>query len=128
MNDNITRDVLSDISDMILKERGIFVSKDVFKSVGDEIYRHLNGPVVVSMNLKNFRYFNLIYGEKNGDVLIEMMSDFFIKQTKGCVMGGFTYIDHLIMVYEMPGLDEEAIKEKLLGIVEDFIDKVEPRA
>ncbi len=127
MNDINTKEMLTSISDTILKERGIFVTKDVFKNVGDEIYRHLNRPVVVSMNLKNFRYFNLIYGEKNGDILIEMMSDFFIKKTEGCVMGGFTYIDHLIMVYEMPGLDEEAIKKRILEMTDGFLKTVESK-
>ena len=85
------------------------------------IAEKLRYPVVVSINIKNFKYFNQIYGFQNGDILLKRLSEHFCYQNPDCCLGARSHSDHLVVLLEAYTPDELTIQEELGIICREFV-------
>lgn len=88
------------------------------------IAEKLRYPVVVGVNIKNFKYFNQIYGFSNGDLLLKKMADFFCYANPDCQLAARNYCDHMILLLEAYTPDEITIQEELDYICREFVKQV----
>lgn len=91
----------------------------------------LRHPVVVGINIKNFKYFNQVYGFESGNQLLKHMSDHFCLLNPDCRLASRTYGDHLIALMEAYTPDEIGIQEELSIICREFVKEANqeyPRA
>ena len=114
-----------------MKELGYLPSLDRFKRRGKKLAKNLEQAVLISINLRNLKYFNEIYGTEKGDDLIERMIDYFIFENKDCILGTKSYIDHILILCE----GSSSTKEELIGYYNDYsrefldeINNIYPRA
>lgn len=85
------------------------------------IAEKLHYPVVAGVNIKNFKYFNQIYGFEKGNVLLKHLADHFCFHNPDCKLASRTYGDHLVMLLEAGTSDEAAIQEGLSKICRGFV-------
>ena len=95
-----------------MKVMGYLPSLEKFKRMGKKLALNMDQAVLVSINLRNLKYFNEIYGTKKGDDLIQRMVDYFCFDNKNCIIGTKSYVDHLLVLCE--GYDYS--KEELIDI------------
>lgn len=114
-----------------MKALGSLPSLEKFKRKGKRIALGMQQAVLVSINLRNLKYFNEIYGTKKGDDLIQRMVDYFCFDNKNCVLGTKSYVDHLLILCE--GYDRS--KEELITYYDNYsrgfleeINEIYPRA
>lgn len=88
-----------------------------FFSVAEKL-RH---PVVAGINIKNFKYFNQIYGFESGNLLLKHMADHFCFLNPDCRLAARTYGDHLSVLLEAYTSDEIAIQDDLSIICREFV-------
>ena len=60
-----------------MKVMGYLPSLEKFKRMGKKLALDMQQAVLISINLRNLKYFNEIYGTKKGDDLIQRMVDYF---------------------------------------------------
>lgn len=87
-----------------------------FSTVG-----RLRHPVVVGINIKNFKYFNQVYGFESGNQLLRHMSEYFCFSNPDCRLASRSYGDHLIVLLEAYTPDEVGIQEELSIICREFV-------
>ncbi|MDE6968177.1 MAG: EAL domain-containing protein [Eubacterium sp.] len=80
----------------------------------------LRYPVVVGINIKNFKYFNQTCGFENGNLLLERMADHFCFTNPDCRLASRIYGDHMIVLAEAYTPDEIVIQEEFLIMCRDF--------
>lgn len=68
------------------------------------IRNQLKRPVMISLDISNFKYFNRMYGYKEGDRLISRMVECFCHNNADCVLAYRIYVDHIIILIEAEGL------------------------
>lgn len=95
-----------------------------FKQMGPKIIDDLKQGVLVSINIKNFKYFNEVYSSEEGDWLLLFMMKFFITDNPDCVLGTRSYIDHILCLSEGGGLSESELKSKYADLAERFLHEV----
>lgn len=97
---------------------------DSFKKMGTKLVKELDQPVLVSLNLRNLKYFNEIYGTKKGDWLIRYMGEFYFEQNNNCVLGSLSYADHLLLLCEGHNQNEEELIACYEEMGKQFIEHV----
>lgn len=92
-----------------------------FKKTGAKVYGSMQVPVLISMNLKNFKYFNQMYGEEEGDKVLYHLKEHFCYKEPSCVMAAMSYVDHMccLLEAEQVGDPKEHIKELIRKFVEE---------
>ncbi len=91
-------------------------SLDRFKMLGKKMVKEMQQAVLISINIRNLKYFNEIYGPIKGDWLISYMVQYFCWNNPNYRLGALSYVDHLLILCE--GYDET--KEELIGKYELF--------
>ncbi len=89
--------------------------KNFFITVG-----RLRYPVIVGINIKNFKYFNQIYGFESGNLLLRRMADHFCFLNPDCRLASRIFGDHILVLMEAYAPDEIGIQEELEIICRDF--------
>ncbi len=82
--------------------------------------RRIRYPVIAGINIKNFKYFNQIYGFENGNLLLKRMADYFCFLNPDCRLAARIYGDHFIVLIEAYTSDEVGIQEELAIICREF--------
>lgn len=100
---------------------GSMITLKEFKKQGNELMGTMQAPILLSLNLKNFKYFNQIYGEDEGDKVLEHMKEHFCYSLTCCIMSAMSYVDHMCCLVEAGGIEDarETIKE----LVRNFVDE-----
>lgn len=99
-------------------------SMERFKSLGAKVVKEMKTPVLASLNIRNLKYFNEIYGTDKGDWLISRMIDFFCRENPKCVVGTMSYSDHLLILFEGGLESKEMISEYFRGLSEKYLNEV----
>lgn len=87
------------------------------------IRNQLKRPVMISLDISNFKYFNRMYGYKEGDRLISRMVECFCHNNADCVLAYRIYVDHIIILIEAEGLPEKVFKAKYNYMLSCFSEK-----
>ena len=99
-------------------------SLERFKMSGVQIVDHMRQPLIVSLNIRNLKYFNEIYGTDKGDWLISRMVDYFCRNNDTAITGAMSYADHLLVLCEAGYESEAEVLEYYEKIVDDFVYEV----
>ena len=59
-----------------------FVSLKDFRIMGQQLMATMNKVIFITINLKNFKYFNQTYGFSAGDEILEHMKEHFCLQSE----------------------------------------------
>ena len=78
---------------------------------------------MISLDISNFKYFNRMYGYREGDRLISRMVECFCHNNADCVLAYRIYVDHIIMLIEAEGLPEKVFKAKYSDMLSRFSEK-----
>ena len=108
-----------------------FPSLDKFKKKGKKLVDDMQQAVLISINLRNLKYFNEIYGTKEGDILIQNMVDYFCYDNENCIIGTKSYVDHILILCEGYNYSKEELISYYDDFAKSFIDKTNkeyPRA
>ena len=108
-----------------------FPSLDKFKRKGKKLVDDMQQAVLISINLRNLKYFNEIYGTKEGDILIQNMVDYFCYDNENCIIGTKSYVDHILILCEGYNYSKEELISYYDDFAKSFIDKTNkeyPRA
>lgn len=87
------------------------------------IKNQLKKPVMISLDISNFKYFNQMYGYKEGDRLIIRMADYFCHDNDDCALAYRIYVDHIIILIEADGMSEEVFRTKYDDMLSYFSEK-----
>ncbi len=94
----------------------------------EEFHRHffqiaqkLRYPVVAGVNIKNFKYFNQIYGFESGNVLLKRLGEHFCFHNPNCKLAARTYGDHFVMLLEAHTSEEAVMEKELSTICDEFV-------
>ncbi len=101
-----------------------FPRLDEFMKRGSELAKSLDKAVLISINLRNFKYFNEIYGVKKGDWLILRMIEYFCLDNAKCVLGAKSYIDHIVILCEGADSTQEELMDYYEEYAKVFIDDI----
>lgn len=86
---------------------------DFFKEEASRLLRRpLKRPVVASIDISNFKYFNQMYGFDEGDKLISDYTKYYCHDNEDCLVAYRIYVDHVIMLLDMGDLENEQILAK----------------
>ena len=99
-------------------------SLERFKILGAKVVDEMKQPLIVSMNIRNLKYFNEIYGTDKGDWLISRMVDYFCRNNKTTITGTMSYADHLLILCETGYATEKEVIAYYESIADDFIAEV----
>lgn len=101
-----------------------FVSLKDFRIMGQQLMASMNKVIFITINLKNFKYFNQTYGFSTGDEILEHMKEHFCLQSKFCKLATFTYIDHLAGLIEEDDIDADDKLEYIKNTGMRFVDEI----
>lgn len=101
-----------------------FVSLKDFRIMGQQLMASMNKVIFITINLKNFKYFNQTYGFSAGDEILEHMKEHFCLQSKSCKLATFTYIDHLAGLIEEDDIDADDKLEYIKNVGMRFVDEI----
>lgn len=101
-----------------------FVSLKDFRIMGQQLMASMNKVIFITINLKNFKYFNQTYGFSAGDEILEHMKEHFCLQSKFCKLATFTYIDHLAGLIEEDDIDADDKLEYIKNTGMRFVDEI----
>ena len=84
---------------------------DVFKAETERLLKcGMKNPVMVSVDISNFKYFNQMYGYDEGDVLIKKYAKVYCHDNKECVLAFRIYVDHIILLLDVEDEDMSSIE------------------
>ena len=95
-----------------------------FKNNFFRAVKFLRHPMVIGVNIKNFKYFNKIYGFDNGDAVLERMARFFAYYNPDCQLATRTHGDQFLILLEAHTMDESVVEEELGYLCRDFVREV----
>ena len=93
-----------------------------FKREGARLLETMTAPVLISLNLKNFKYFNQIYGEDEGDEVLQHLKNHFCHNESSCIMAAMSYVDHMDCLAEADG--RENPKDDLKNSIRSFVEEM----
>jgi EAL domain-containing protein (putative c-di-GMP-specific phosphodiesterase class I) len=99
-------------------------SLERFKQLGAKMVVDMKTPVLASLNIRNLKYFNEIYGTDQGDWLISLMVDDFCRENSKCVIGTMSYSDHLLLLCESSTESQERITDFFNRLADQFLEEV----
>lgn len=86
---------------------------DYFKrEAANLISTAMKTPVILSLDISNFKYFNQMYGFDLGDRLIERCAYRYCHTNTDCVLAYRIYVDHIILLIEIGNMDIESLRNK----------------
>ena len=98
---------------------------DYFKQTAGKIMKQeMKAPVILSLDISNFKYFNQMYGYDAGDKLIERCVCRYCHMNSDCVLAGRVYVDHIIMLIEMGHRDVNDLEIEYDTLNRQFGDEV----
>lgn len=98
-------------------------SLDEFKRLGTALVDMMEKPVMVSLNIRNLKYFNEMYGVEQGDQLISLLVDVFYWKNEWCVLGSMSYADHLLVLCEGGKNSKEMMMDFFHSLSERFLNE-----
>ena len=110
------------LDDVVLENSGLY-SLDDFKKYGKQAAAGLVQPVIISINIKNLKYFNDIYGFQKGDELIVHMYEHFCLDNPSCFMAAKSYVDHVVLLAEGGGDTKDILVKKFSERCDLFLDE-----
>lgn len=108
----------------LMNEDHKFVSLKDFRIMGQQLMATMNKVIFITINLKNFKYFNQTYGFSAGDEILEHMKEHFCLQSESCKLATFTYIDHLAGLIEEDDIDADDKLEYVKNMGMKFVDEI----
>lgn len=99
-------------------------SLDRFKSLGQRVVKEMNQAVLLSINIRNLKYFNEIYGSAKGDWLISYMVQYYCRENPNYRLGTMSYVDHLLIICEGYGHTKEELIQTYADFAEGFLHEV----
>ena len=111
--------------DMILESLTVLPYPEYFvkKAVG-LIKDELEIPVILSLDISNFKYFNEMYGFAEGDMLIKRCVDWFCHNNPDCILAHRTYVDHLVLLLDATYMTKEELWERYNKLNTEFSDMI----
>lgn len=111
--------------DMILESLTVLPYPEYFakKAVG-LIKDELEIPVILSLDISNFKYFNEMYGFAEGDLLIKRCVDWFCHNNPDCILAHRTYVDHLVLLLDATYMTKEELMVRYNKLNKDFSDMI----
>lgn len=98
---------------------------DFFKREAPNLIRsEIKTPVMASIDISNFKYFNQVYGYTEGDRLIERCAYSYCHMNADCVLAYRIYVDHIILLLEAGNSDVDDFKSKYDSINREFSDQI----
>ncbi len=98
---------------------------EYFKSEAGRIIKHeMKSPVIMSLDVSNFKYFNQVYGYAEGDRLIERCAYSYCHMNADCVLAYRIYVDHIILLIEAGNRDPEELKNRYNEFNNNFSDEI----
>ncbi len=88
------------------------------------IKNNMKTPVIMSLDISNFKYFNQMYGFEEGDKLIERCVYRYCHMNTDCVLAYRIYVDHVIMLIEAGNMHSESLSDKYDTINRKFSDEI----
>lgn len=101
-----------------------FVSLKEFKERGQKVMESMNNMMFITINLKNFKYFNQTYGMKAGDELLEHMKEHFCLSLPECKLATYTYADHISALLELDDIDNSNKLNYLKNLGTSFVKEI----
>lgn len=95
-----------------------------FKRAGSRLYHLMDEPVLISVNIRNLKYFNEVYGYTCGDELLVKMIRYFCVDDDDCWLAAKYYVDHLIILTEGYGVPERFLKARLQMAIQNFMKMI----
>lgn len=89
-----------------------------------KLIRVMHNPVMMSLDISNFKYFNQMYGFLEGDKLIQKMSDEFCHNNNECILAYRIYIDHIILLVDFENSEWFEIRDKYDAWNRQFSDRI----
>lgn len=111
--------------DMILESLTVLPYPEYFvkKAVG-LIKDELEIPVILSLDISNFKYFNEMYGFAEGDLLIKRCVDWFCHNNPDCILAHRTYVDHLVLLLDATYMTKEELMVRYNKLNKDFSNMI----
>lgn len=112
--------------DIMLTEEltGLPFSEFFYREAPEIIKNKLKQPVMISLDISNFKFFNEMYGFDMGDQLIKRFVERFCDNDPDCVMAHRIYVDHVVMLVEAGDMTEQDLIEKYDAINHNFSDEI----
>lgn len=86
-------------------------TSEFFKNEAGKIIKYeMKTPVILSLDISNFKYFNQVYGYAEGDKLVERCAYSYCHMNADCVLAYRIYVDHIIMLIEAGNRDMEELR------------------
>lgn len=101
-----------------------FVALKDFRSEGQRVMASMEKVIFITINLKNFKYFNQTYGFSEGDELLKHMKEHFCLQCEECKIATFTYVDHLAALIEANDIVDEDKLGYIKHLGQTFVDEI----
>lgn len=84
---------------------------DYFKKKAPDLIKHqIRTPMLMSLDISNFKYFNQVYGYEAGDRLVERCVYRFCHANSQCVLASRIYVDHVIILLDVGTMDMDTLK------------------
>ena len=98
---------------------------DYFKKAAGRIMKQeMTTPVVLSLDISNFKFFNQMYGYDAGDRLIERCVYQFCHMNTDCVLASRVYVDHIIILIDAGNRDSDDLKMAYDTMNRRFSDEI----
>lgn len=100
---------------------GSMITLKEFKSRGRELMETMKSPVLISLNLKNFKYFNQMYGEEEGDKVLSHLKAHFCYNEPSCIIAAMSYVDHMCCLIEADQVENPS--DALKALIRSFVEE-----
>lgn len=97
---------------------GLPYAEFFYRNAPEIIRNKLNKPVILSLDISNFKYFNEMYGFDMGDKLIKRCVDWFCINNPDCVLAQRIYVDHIVILIEAGDMTETELEKRY-----DFLNR-----
>ncbi len=111
--------------DMLCEQlTGLPYAEFFYRSAPEIIQNKINKPVMLSLDISNFKFFNEMYGFDMGDGLIKRCVEWFCIDNPDCVLAYRIYVDHIIMLVEAGNMTETELVERYDLLNRTFSDEI----
>ncbi len=100
------------------------VSIKEFRKIGQQIVNSIEKVVVITINIKNFKYFNQVYGFESGDKVLDTLKTHFCNNFEACKVAAFTYADHLSLIAEEYDIACEDVVGYIRNMCGEFTENI----
>ncbi len=103
---------------------GLPYAEFFYRNAPEIILNELNTPVILSLDISNFKYFNEMYGFDMGDKLIKRCVDWFCTDNPDCVLAHRIYVDHIVILIEAGDMSETELEMRYDFLNRTFSDEI----